>query len=146
MGNRAHIIFPETENASHAVAVYLHWNGGVESVQTFLDYLSSEGVRANQYGAARFIQLVGNYFGGTLSLGVTYADMSNLSPLDHGDNGIYIIDSANDKFEIKEHFWLDDDGKRVPFKDDDIDRGKMTAILGDLSKTSDAFFHKNELR
>lgn len=65
MGNRAHIIFPKAR-----VAIYLHWNGGLESVVTFLDYASEIGMGDDSYGAARLCQIIGNYFGGTLSLGV----------------------------------------------------------------------------
>lgn len=83
MGNRA-IIKAEGNNNK---AVYLHWNGGRDSVEGFLKYCELKGFRGfdDEYGMARFCQIVGNFFGGGLSLGI----MDSVgSP---GDNGVYIV-------------------------------------------------------
>ena len=89
MGNRAVVTF-ETKPTSNSVGVYLHWNGGKESIVPFVKALDRYGVRDGQdgtYQLARFIQLIGNFFGGTLSLGV-----GNLRKLDiNGDNGLYVV-------------------------------------------------------
>ena len=55
MGNRA-IIKPEGKN----IGVYLHWNGGIDSVTAFLKYCELRGFRAfdDAYGMARFCQIV----------------------------------------------------------------------------------------
>ena len=75
MGNRAVITTKERK-----VGVYLHWNGG-------------QGYRppsADEYGFARICQVMGNFFGGSLSLGVgAYTTDRQMDP---GDNGIYIIE------------------------------------------------------
>ena len=91
MGNRA-IIQP----INSTMGVYLHWNGGLDSVTAFLKYCEMKGYRpfggkySDGYGIARFCQVVGNYFGGNCSIGlvnnVTRDDAEAL------DNGIYIID------------------------------------------------------
>lgn len=88
MGNRAVISFGREANAP---SIYLHWNGGVSSVQGFLDAAKALGVRANDpvYGCARVAQIIGNFFGGTLSLGVGPA---NSLDKDNMDNGQYIVE------------------------------------------------------
>lgn len=61
MGNRAVV----TVKGS-SVGIYLHWNGGIESVTAFLRAAKDLGVRdpVNDpaYFYARFVQLVGNFF------------------------------------------------------------------------------------
>jgi len=86
MGNRAFIKFRGQD-----VGIYLHWNGGRDSVEPFLKYCELRGFRFDDYGVARMAQVIGNYFGGDLSLGVQRSDMS-LADLDPGDNGVYIVD------------------------------------------------------
>lgn len=86
MGNRARII---TENRD--VQVYLHWNGGKESVKAFLDFCKAKGYREpedDSYGWARLCQVVGNFFGGTLSVGI--GAYTEDDPAEY-DNGTYII-------------------------------------------------------
>lgn len=90
MGNRAVISFDENDNAT---GVYLHWNGGPESVLAFLDAAKELGVRGGEdqpYFFARFCQIIGNFFGGTTSVGI--GPVKSLDT-DNGDNGWYIIDS-----------------------------------------------------
>ena len=85
MGNRAVIQFGRSKKSP---AIYLHWNGGVESVQAFLDVAKDLGCRPDNYGVARLAQIIGNWFGGTLSLGVGIADKLDR---DNMDNGTYIV-------------------------------------------------------
>jgi hypothetical protein len=85
MGNRAIVAFPEAN-----AYVYLHWNGGPESVYAFLDYLKSVDCRCDDYGAARFCQVAGNFFGGTYSLGVR-GIKGKIAALDPGDNGVFVV-------------------------------------------------------
>lgn len=103
MGNRAHIIFwhRDRDEPRFSPAVYLHWNGGPESVYGFLEELDRREVRADQeYEAARFVQIVGEFFDndgeGGLSLGIVNGPKSDtpsdLEPFDHGDNGVYLVD------------------------------------------------------
>ncbi len=87
MGNRAVITTKEKE-----LGVYLHWNGGRDSVEGFLAYCKKVGHRKpeeDNYGWARLCQVIGNYFGGTCSIGIDKLD--NLD-CDNGDNGVYIIE------------------------------------------------------
>lgn len=113
MGNRAHVIFVDENTISPAV--YLHWNGGPESVYGFLDELDRRKVRPDgEYDCARFIQLIGEFFDqvtiGGHSLGVTNGPqeitLEALAPYDHGDNGIYVVSRGGGE-------GLYDPGKRV---------------------------------
>lgn len=89
MGNRAYIVFESGNERSPAI--YLHWHGGPESIYAFLHAL--RGYAADQhtpgYNCARFVQLVGNTLGGTLSLGLTC--FRKYEDLNCDDNGLYVI-------------------------------------------------------
>ena len=82
MGNRAILKFIDERDQP---SIYLHWNGGRASVQAFLNVAKELSFRADSYGVARMCQIVGNFFGGNLSLGC------NAKAFDPGDNGIYLI-------------------------------------------------------
>ena len=92
MGNRC-LIVPK---GNESIGVYLHWNGGVDSVTAFLKYCELKGYRSfngDGYGIARLCQVIGNYFGGSLSLGIepiTHELTEEFA--DNYDNGIYIVD------------------------------------------------------
>ena len=69
----------------------MHWNGGRDSVQAFLDYCKLKGYRKpenDDYGWARLCQVIGNYFGGECSIGI---NKFKCLDTDNGDNGTYII-------------------------------------------------------
>ena len=86
MGNSAIVKAKGNDNKG----VYLHWNGGRDSIEAFLKYCSMRGFRSfnDDYGISRFCQVVGNFISGDgLSIGITD------EPLNWGtDNGIYIVD------------------------------------------------------
>lgn len=87
MGNKA-IIKTESGN----IGIYLHWNGGRDSVQAFLKYCSLKGYRSPEtdgYGWARLAQVIGNFFGGTTSIGIV--PISGDHDGEYCDNGAYII-------------------------------------------------------
>lgn len=88
MGNRA-IIKPEGQN----IGVYLHWNGGIDSVTGFLKYCELKDFRGfdDPYGMARFCQVVGNFFGGGLSLGIETDISETQEAAEWIDNGIYVV-------------------------------------------------------
>lgn len=92
MGNRA-VITTEENFKNDGIGVYLHWNGGRDSVEGFLEYCKRKGYRPltsdPQYGFARLIQVIGNFFGGDCSLGV---DKVSRLDCDNYDNGVYIVD------------------------------------------------------
>ena len=108
MGNRAVIAFQE-ENWNtvqpDSLGIYLHWNGGPESVTAFLDAAKELGVRReDEYGAARLCQIIGNWFGGTLSIGI---GPCRTMDTDNGDNGTYVVDLKNHGWKIVKSFYRD---------------------------------------
>lgn len=87
MGNRAVI----TDDLN-GIGVYLHWNGGPDSVGAFLEYCRLRGFRSptedRAYAYARLVQVIANFFGGGLSVGI---DLCRNLDCDNGDNGTYIV-------------------------------------------------------
>lgn len=94
MGNRAVITTSKSLDvkSSSDIGVYLHWNGGRDSVEAFLEYCKLKGYKSPEqdcYGYARLCQVIGNFFGGGSSLGIEKCcnlDCANW------DNGVYIIE------------------------------------------------------
>ena len=92
MGNRAVITIKENNVPQEDwQSLYLHWNGGRDSVAPLLHVAKLYGVRCQgdpSYAIARLSQLIGNTLGGTLSLGVgTYKQLDT----DNADNGVYVV-------------------------------------------------------
>lgn len=86
MGNRAVI---RTE--ANDIGIYLHWHGGRDSVETFLKYCELKGYRSPEsdcYGWAYLCQVICNFFGDGLSIGI---DKVECLDTNNGDNGTYII-------------------------------------------------------
>jgi len=87
MGNRA-VITTEKKD----LGVYLHWNGGRDSVETFLKVCKHYKFRTPEsdcYGWARLCQVITNFMG-TDGLSVGIDRYENLDT-NNGDNGTYII-------------------------------------------------------
>ena len=119
MGNRAVITTEDKE-----IGVYLHWNGGKDSVEPILAVCKQLGHRSPEqdcYGFARLCQVIGNYLGGSLSLGI--APYNSLDT-DNGDNGVYVIKN----WEIIDRLFYDGEEQTRH------DFGEMVADI--LSKTT----------
>lgn len=88
MGNRAVITTNQNLNET---GIYLHWNGGRDSVEAFLAYCKLKGYRTpedDSYGWAYLTGVITNFFGDGLSCGV---DSCKNLDCDNWDNGVYII-------------------------------------------------------
>jgi len=88
MGNRAVIT---TNKNLNEVGVYLHWNGGRDSVEAFLAYCNLKKYRKPEndcYGWVMLANVISNYFGDGCSCGV---DKAHRLDCDNYDNGVYII-------------------------------------------------------
>lgn len=102
MGNRAVIT---TRNAleNDGLGVYLHWNGGRDSVEGFLKYCEIRSFASpenSDYGWARLTQVISNFMDGDgLSVGVE--KVSKLDQ-DNFDNGTYVIE----KWKIVDRLYL----------------------------------------
>ena len=107
MGNRA-VITTKGNWENDGVGVYLHWNGGITSVECFLEYCKLKGYRPPEtdcYGWARLCQVIGNFFGGSTSIGI---DTIWHLDRDNGDNGTYIIENWEIVDRIYECGYRDD--------------------------------------
>lgn len=128
MGNRA-IVKPEGQD----IGVYLHWNGGIDSVTAFLKYCELRGFRSfeDSYGLARFTQVVTNFFGGGLSVGIETGVKETKEYAEWIDNGIYVVNGWDivrrvGGFEGREGYDLDEMLKEI-----DV-RQPLTERLGDF--------------
>ena len=91
MGNRC-VITTKENFENNGIGIYLHWNGGRDSVEGFLKYCEMQGYREptnDCYGWAYLVTTIGNFFGDGLSIGL---DTVNNLDCNNGDNGVYIID------------------------------------------------------
>lgn len=111
MGNRALITLEPLTKKNKVVAVYVHWNGGIESVKAIADVCKARGFRDPDcdlpYAIARFIGVWHEFFGITdgLSLGVMMTDWKGVKD-SWLDNGVYTIGKD---WEVTEHFVIDPD-------------------------------------
>ncbi len=90
MGNRAIIT-----TRDKTLAVYVHWNGGRDSIEGFLKFCELSKFRtpeSDSYGWARLVQVIANFFGGGgLSVGIDKWEY--LAESADWDNGVYIIEN-----------------------------------------------------
>jgi hypothetical protein len=90
MGNKAVITTAPYDEKN--VGIYLHWNGGRESIEGFLAAAKQLKFRSpredDTYALARLVQIIGNFFGGTTSLGIGIVGQLDT---DNGDNGVWLI-------------------------------------------------------
>ena len=90
MGNRAVIAFTkEGKKDKKTVGIYLHYNGGRDSVEGFLQTAKDYEIRGGSYGVARLVQIISNTFPGILGVGV---DLVERLDCDNYDNGVYWLD------------------------------------------------------
>lgn len=84
----------------HRVGVYLHWNGGKDSIVPFCRACRKIGFRCPtfdfSYGVARFVQLVANHFGGLTNTSIGVDTLEHLD-CNNYDNGVFVI---GDDWEI----------------------------------------------
>ena len=92
MGNRA-VITASTKRTG-AVGIYLHWNGGVESVLAFCHAARDRGFRDpaldDSYAMARLCGLIHEFFGVHESTSLGIGCIEHLDT-DNYDNGTYVI-------------------------------------------------------
>lgn len=95
MGNRAVIAFTDSNERKPTVAVYMHWNGGPESIYAILDVMKEHGgmVHSASYSAARFTHLACTLLNGDgLSVGLMgFTNITEMASTGE-DNGLYVYD------------------------------------------------------
>lgn len=91
MGNRAVITTKENFD-NNGIGIYVHWNGGRDSIEAFLKYCKLAGYRPPDkdcYGWAYLTRVITNFFNDGLSCGID--TVKNLD-CDNCDNGTYFIE------------------------------------------------------
>ena len=134
MGNRA-VITTKANMDNNGVGVYLHWNGGRDSVRAFLKYCELRGYRApseDNYGWARLCQVIGNFFGGLGSLGI---DTVNHLDCNNWDNGVYLIEG----WEIVGRMYFEGE------EQDEYDLVGMLKTINDSMPESERIIIPNDL-
>ena len=97
MGNRCVITWAKSEHVqgSHELGIYLHYNGGIDTVKALLKFCELKGYASpdkDDYGYARLCQVIGNYIGGVGSVGINQCQYLDC---DNWDNGTYICSGWN---------------------------------------------------
>ena len=92
MGNRA--VLTCNKNLEET-GIYIHWNGGRDSVEAFLAYCDLKGFRRpedDNYGWACLTRVISNFFASSIEDGLSIG-VDNCKYLDcnNWDNGVYII-------------------------------------------------------
>ncbi len=98
MGNRAVIT-----NKANKIGIYLHWNGGPESITGFCEACKTLGFCSpnndESHGFASMALALGAFFGASgLNVGINTLDRLDC---DNYDNGVYVI---GDNWEIAERY------------------------------------------
>lgn len=102
MGNRAFVAFTDRNQSKPRVGIYLHWNGGPETVYAIVDVLKERGCLNHSagYTTARFAHLACHLLDGDgLSVGIdtftTPMQCANCAD----DNGLYIYDIGSGEMQ-----------------------------------------------
>lgn len=104
MGNRA-VITTKENFRNNGIGIYVHWNGGRDSVEAFLKYCELKGYGSpekDRCGFARLTQVIANFFGG---IDTVIVDTLYRLDRDNGDNGVYIIED----WKIVDRFFMRND-------------------------------------
>lgn len=95
MGNRAVITFNQSRRSP---AIYLHWNGGLASIEAYLAAARELGLRRISTATERealdwLANMIGrSHFGCDVGMSV-YREEYGVCDKDNGDNGVYLLGS-----------------------------------------------------
>ena len=102
MGNRA--VITASKDKTAGIGIYMHWNGGLDSVVAILDSAKERGYRNPEsdetYAMARLCGLLHEFFGVGCSTSLGIGELKRLD-CDNFDNGVYVI--GND-WQITERY------------------------------------------
>jgi hypothetical protein len=103
MGNRCILTLENEQGLQHPVALYLHWNGGLESVLAFIQYTWDAYPRGRGdlfTFHARLCQVLGNFFADGLSFYGYRLDLAD-SCAEGCDNGRFHFTIGSTSYELK---------------------------------------------
>lgn len=132
MGNRAVITTSKTRTTG--VGIYLHWNGGPESILGFLAAAKARGFRDpagdGSYAMARLCGLIHEFFGIDQDTSLGIGQLSHLD-CNNFDNGVYVIGKG---WEIIDRWGNGSDGIKRFDQLSEADRTKCNEITEQLLK------------
>jgi hypothetical protein len=135
MGNRAIVHF---KNDDDKHGIYLHWNGGPESVLAFLKVMEERKWTRMDYASARFTAVVSEFFDASgdcsgLSLGIL--ENKDCGAADW-DNGLFQVSRSNDGFVVTQKLSENTSEKLVTYADLDArEKVQHAGIVDALAKT-----------
>jgi len=137
MGNRAVLVWKDKDGHydDSSMGVYLHWNGGRDSIEAFLAYCEMKDLKSPSenvsIGIRNFVDVVAGFFGSNQSI---YIDKMSDLDQDNWDNGVYVCDGwkivdrkyfdgeEQDEHDFKEMLHAINSRQAEPFDSDDLDR------------------------
>jgi len=128
MDNRAYVVFANKDFTEFSPAVYLHWNGGPESIWAFLQEMDRRNIRGGDdlpYQVARFAHIVCDYFDGHEAGGLSVGIMPGPSKIGEYDtnhlpdeeNGLYVIVRGKGEPVVRRFFgedWVENNSDWKP--------------------------------
>jgi len=154
MGNRAYVVFADKDFTEFSPAVYLHWNGGPESIYAFLQEMDRRNIRRGNdlpFQVARFVHIVCDFFdadeAGGLSIGVVPGPSKigdpEASHLADEENGLYVIVRGKGEPVVRRFFgedwtednsdWKPDELAKHPYNDNS--KGSIPSVFLELRPT-----------
>jgi hypothetical protein len=105
MGNRASIVFVSNSSVvgsdNLAIAVYVHWNGGPESVYAVLDHITHRNVSDASKLALAYVRLHEREFESPAEMSPIMSSMADAT--DPGDNGVFVVRIRNKSLKVSRH-------------------------------------------
>jgi len=139
MGNRAVITLSNKTERAHGVGIYLHWNGGIESILAFLHVCKKRDYRSPGsdpvYAMARLCGVLHEFFGPAGSTGLGMGPLSALD-CDNYDNGVFVIGGD---WEIVDRWGAGSRRERTAAHLSPADVEKMHAIVESLDESLTAW-------
>lgn len=130
MGNRA-VITCSTSKVT-GVGIYVHWNGGLESVLAFLEVCKQRNYRSPEsdpsYFMARLSSVICEFFDGGDSVGL--GQLRELD-CDNWDNGVYVVGGD---FEVVDRWGKGSDPHKSFDALSDAQKEKFHGIVEQLTK------------
>lgn len=132
MGNRA--VITASKYMTTGVGIYVHWNGGLESVLAFLKVCEIRGFRTpggdEAYAMGRLCGLIHEFFGTWEDTSLGIGQLKDLDT-DNGDNGTYVI---GPKWEIADRRY---GGSEKRMRLEDLDKSERKTYDGIVARLTE---------
>jgi hypothetical protein len=131
MGNRA--VITASTSKTEGIGIYVHWNGGLESILAFLKACEVRGFRTpdgdETYATARLCGLIHEFMGTWEDASLGIGTLQQLDT-DNGDNGVYVI---GPKWTLAKRWGGGSERRKTLASLDERERKQYDAILARLT-------------